>query len=1100
MSENENLELQKLFYFDTLHDFWKERKLVKNDEEDEDDEPIDNTKQEKLQKFLVEFLYKFINNDKITNLDNYNLNDKIKDLLISLTDKFVTSITSKYERSIVKYYEKKSVFSNSLYYDTSESITYGEIITAWDDWEKKKGSRALPKLWEDYKNSYGFNNILEISVGQDTLYTSYGMVQKMGKEKIVANFVLNYMFPEFTLASKTGYITFDAKTGIVGKIFRYIDNVYNLITPANIADSAPTSFTSLNNRNDFAFPSDNNIYKFDSNIYTKKNDKVLLSFENNNFSNKNPYGFKLKIQKQGLVDLTFPFSASQKQGPSVNYLVDLILDPNNAAPKVSTIINIANKNKNDTYSNLLTEQGLPLDIKRSGDYEQVNCAFIENKKKGYVIMSTIDILCSLYSRLNKQNTILHVNENLSLFRFTTEIQVDEKNQEAQKTKYESIKTIQSLEILKELSRGNIYSDINSFKDKLKDFIDRGKFYDKTIKRQNNELSNLENIMTNLIKIKMIDMLESLNKLNLNSLNITESINILDDYTSILDKYIENPTEDKLEDVNRINNEISQIDVYKNVTTLSKIFNLTTNQQKVLNKGGNILELNYDFYKETGPNLIFNYTGECKTLNFSNKLYAIIFDILSKFDRIIHSKSSRKIEQNLYNNLHLMDYFTSLNLIMNSYNNPELGEKVYNALQPEKTDTSSVKDWYTGLSQNLYIIFNTASTSTNNGDTTQAMDVDKTTLPSDIGVTTQKNSKKRLNRHELNRDGYTLRSNKVQKNEAQEGGDGGNIVQYYNLSDLLREISGISAYFLESIITTDITTSDFQLNNLDGLIEKLKSPKYTDSLNSTISKIKFIWLNGIMSIQNNIDDSYTYTPTSSEYIIFILLSMYYNTDTNSNDIDDLLDDVSKEIYEQIGTQSYIRNIVGGVSTRTSKLTTERTVERKRNQIKPSASIKQQNPRMARGLQTQSNDIYDLILRSNTPAEIIIIIVLTLIDNTMQEDNDVPQEDNESMQQDNDATHVGNKEGYFFKYIIRPNLTSNFFDNETKWNDLPRYIYSYVSCVINKKFPRRELRNLLGGKKTLKKVIKRNNKTIRKYKNKNKKTIKYKNKNKKTIKNL
>ena len=44
-----------------------------------------------------------------------------------------------------------------------------------------------------------------------------------------------------------------------------------------------------------------------------------------------------------------------------------------------------------------------------------------------------------------------------------------------------------------------------------------------------------------------------------------------------------------------------------------------------------------------------------------------------------------------------------------------------------------------------------------------------------------------------------------------------------------------------------------------------------------------------------------------------------------------------------------NLVGGVSTSTRKLTTERTVERKRNQIKPSASIKQQNPRMARGLQ-------------------------------------------------------------------------------------------------------------------------------------------------------
>jgi hypothetical protein len=397
MSNNE-LEIQKLYIFDTLHDFWKERKTVKNDDEDEDDEPMDETKLLQMQRYLAKTISSFAGlkyDNKTTELNNVNT------WLSILTNNFSKSVTSRYERTIEEYYETKSPLKTDLFFESKEGITYGEIIRAWDEWSKggKQGGR-LPTLWTNYIDSYGISNILEISIGNDPVYNSFGAIQRDNKEGIVANFILNYIFPEFTLRNDTGYITFDAKAGVVGKVFRDIDNVYNLITPANIADSAVTSFSSLNNRNEYYFPSQPN-YIFDANLYSKSVAK--LGFSNNGFNNKNPYGFIYTIN-----NLQFPFSSTQKQGPSVNYLVDLSLKNPNAAPNNSTIVNmtskfLSNKAEYDSYIN----SGLFLDIKRCGDYEQVNSS-IKSRDDGihtYTIMTTIDVLCSLYSRIKKQNTI-----------------------------------------------------------------------------------------------------------------------------------------------------------------------------------------------------------------------------------------------------------------------------------------------------------------------------------------------------------------------------------------------------------------------------------------------------------------------------------------------------------------------------------------------------------------------------------------------------------------------------------------------------------------------------------------------------------------------
>jgi hypothetical protein len=984
-----------LSLFDTLHDFWKERKLVKNDEEDEDDEPIDEGKQQRLQNYLVNFLYGFTKKQvpRGSNLENINI------LLNSLTGGFVTSVTSKYERSIVKFYEKASSSSGDLYFDTTEGITYGEIINAWDEWQASgKPGGQLPPLWIDYANSYGASNILEISLGQDKVYNSYGMVQRMGKQSIIANFILNYMFPGFTLADNTGYITFDAKTGVVGKTFRDIDNVYNLVTPGNISDSAPTSFNSLSNRNEFIFPSATGEHAFTSNMYTKNS--VLIKFSDMGFSNKNPYGFALNINNK-----VFPFSSTQKQGPSVNYLVDLILTPNIATPTLSTIINITNKENDAAYSKLLSTDGLPLDIKRGGDYEQVNCAVAVEQDRGHVIMSTIDILCSLYARLRRQNTILHVNEKLTLFRFPSKISVDPVKQRLQKIKYDSIKTIQALQIISGFISNNIYKDIADLKANLINFIKNGFFIDKTRTIKKNipvgALSALENIMTLLVKIRMVDILISLTKLTINAPDIT--IDQINAAIPILEAYVQNPTPEQADNVDATNKGFANTNINNDIQMISSVFNLTTNQRKVLNEGGNLLELNHDFYKvvQNGTNsyISFNYLGECKTINFSNKLYAIIFDILNKLDRMINSRSGRNAEKNLYNNLHLMDYFSNVNLLMESFNNTDLGEAVYNALQPETTATEAVTAWYNGLPNVLTQIYSNPS----------------------------------ITQYLSTMQGGRIR-HKKQKIVEMKGGKYADIVQYYNLSDLLRDISGRAAYFLESIITTEH-------KNISSLtdLKQMLTQKYANALISTIAEIKFDWLNGLMSIQTNIDDSYTYTPTAAEYIIITMLSMYYDNATHSNDADigELLDDISAALYAPFISQ----NMVAQVSRRST-----------------------------RGAVTQTNDMAALIFTSPIPAEVIIIIVLTLIDNTMQEKNGNAKE----------------KQGHFYQYIKSNNIPSNFFENAASWNDLPRYLYVYISFAINDTFPTKSFDLLRGG------FLTKKNKTRR---NKNKRNNKKRSSNKK-----
>jgi hypothetical protein len=98
----------------------------------------------------------------------------------------------------------------------------------------------------------------------------------------------------------------------------------------------------------------------------------------------------------------------------------------------------------------------------------------------------------------------------------------------------------------------------------------------------------------------------------------------------------------------------------------------------------------------------------------------------------------------------------------------------------------------------------------------------------------------------------------------------------------------------------------------------------------------------------------------------------------------------------------------------------------------------------------NDIGALILSNpkNIPAEIINLLALTLIDNTMQGDR----------QQQEETT----KKGYFYHLLHNSDIPMNFFDNQSSWNDLPRYLYVYISYIVKGNVETlREFRKISGG---------------------------------------
>jgi len=1050
MSLNENI---KLGVFDTLHDFWKERKLSKNDQEDDDDEPIDEGKQDALRVKLSGFLSTYLG----LKVDTSEAGNLINGLLRQLSNDNVSSVTSNYERTVLKYYEESSSLRDSLHYRTIESLRYGDII---ESYIASKGNASNNILLQKYINSNGSNYILELSCGDHKKYSSFGMIQKnptlMG---YIANFILNYYYPNITNAKYNGYFTFDAKPGVVGKTFRDIPEIYQLVTPANIADSAVTTFKALNNRNEYFFPEP--IWKFNSNYYTGNSVELKFLRSPKGFDVKNQFGFSLQVQTKVQtkeIIRQFEFSSNQKQGPSVNYLVDLMLVGENAKPNVGSILNISKLASNEFKE--VVNNGLLFDIKRGGDYEQVNFARYSNKKGKPTIFSTIDILCSLYARTLAQNTVWHNGEKMTLYRFPS-VSIDPALLEFNNMKHKSIDLIQELEIIKKFITPNgLLNDINSFIVKLRTFYEEGIYLDTGRKKGQPQMLQSETIVTILIKIRLIDIMFVLSQLT-NMISLFSGPEITGNLQSVqIDiqgqiEYLKNFS--KIEDIRLVTSDMrtninSLIASYEKIPNIRRIMDLikgtldlSPNQVKLLYTGENPLGLNYDFFSQSSQSSqstqikVFNVTGTYQEMKFSNKLYANLYDTLNKFERMVKSVSSRG-SKNLYDKLHKMDYFTFINNLYQSYFSKEIAEEVYNTIQPQMVTTgnqSPTSDeaclyWFENVTNVLTSILLKYQQDFESKYPSIKLGTPKYNLPSSGGS---------VSIGEVNIEDITQKAG------------GTDIVQIYELSDLLRLISGTAAQFIESFITE---TFDSRVPPLDELISGLMNNKNYGICKETLDEILFLFANGLMSIQNQKDEGYDYQPTSNEFELLFCLSYMYDQTGNS-----------VEYFYINANSNYYGEYIQALESETSKISTSST---------RGSSISSTGRGTGLNI-TRLQDIYNIYNTSTItlpnnlsqiiPAEILTLLVLTLIDNTMQDINML--------------YNPNPKIGYFYSILGENKIPSTGFDNINSWDKLMDYYYAYLHIISRSKAEPnaltasiRQIKTLTtGGKntKTKKNIVKR-----------------------------
>ncbi len=405
----------KMDVLDTLHDFCKSER---GDGDAAGDKRLD---------FMRPYITNLLKNKVSALSGKSELNAMIK----TLTDDQVTSI-SKLEHQTVDFFETKYTNDFNLTPESKLVITYDEILNSWTSNNNEKTN----PLWESMRTNQGVT-ILEIVKGKSFNPDKFTLDQL----KILGNFILNFFFglDMFTEvgsigAAKNVRVTFDAKTGLPGKIFTEINQVYNVMFPQTIADSATTSLNILKGRSEYIFPDGGKTSKIESATFSTG--EYELSYVNKGFATKNPFGFSLDIKnKQNNATISAPFSSTQTEGPSVNYIIDILklASEKKAAAQFKSLDaskkgNILSLGKaidgvqgfKEKFIEKVGTQsdGLLPDIKRSGDHEAtIATRKTRNELYKYFMFTTIDILCALKSRNEKNPTIWHNAHHLILYRF-----------------------------------------------------------------------------------------------------------------------------------------------------------------------------------------------------------------------------------------------------------------------------------------------------------------------------------------------------------------------------------------------------------------------------------------------------------------------------------------------------------------------------------------------------------------------------------------------------------------------------------------------------------------------------------------------------------
>ena len=352
-------------------------------------------------------------------------NETVNTWLSSRTNGEISAQSTVEDQGVV-YFEAKYPFE--LNTDNKVKLTYSDIINAIN---KQPGNDINLQIFNAGKELYGDANTLEIAYDKKNIKQNITSTEY----KRIGLFMLNYFFPpsnesQLTVNSMVNtYISFDAGSGFVGNIFDSMNQVINLLTPLNIADSAGTD-TKNSIKRYFHFPITNSVqpnYLYSSNIFTRDTYVLGLSRNNNTvlYDHNTCRDFTLNIMNsKSNINVPLPFDKNNyRSGPSVNYLGNSIKSVSDGKaiaddpPLLSLVpLNTISADK-DTKIKLL------FDLKRTGDWEQCNAVKQSNMNDensptmNRSLLCTIDRLCAVYSRCIAQNTIWHTDKKLYLYRF-----------------------------------------------------------------------------------------------------------------------------------------------------------------------------------------------------------------------------------------------------------------------------------------------------------------------------------------------------------------------------------------------------------------------------------------------------------------------------------------------------------------------------------------------------------------------------------------------------------------------------------------------------------------------------------------------------------
>ena len=422
-----------------------------------------------------------VSSNLLENLNSYDEN-KGGDFTIWLGNHFNDQVSaSKVEEQTIAWFEK--TYPLELRTKTRKILSYREFL-------------------DTPKSQLNGVDIIELNVGVgNILERDYSEADK----KRVGLAILDFFFPpgsDTTINSKQKtYMSFDAHSNMPDTFFGNMDQVINLVTPLNLADSAGTE-SHLNGKNYYKYIANtaaDGSYQYKSNIYTTGLYTIKLK-PNSTYERKTRYDYNIVISG-GREPVTLNSNDTNRSGPSVTYLSEsmqkintngTINDSDGKMINIKGLSGLMSSNNPENRKKIIK---LLLDMKRGGDWEQANAAnvvnlntAIDNPCKSRTIFATIDRLCGLYSRCIKQNTIYHYGTSMFLFRFPgRELNAEEIKQ----NKIDFIK--EKLQNIDDINDG-----IGYFNTKLTRLISESTNVTTTVFKYKSD-SNIQNILTYLAR-------------------------------------------------------------------------------------------------------------------------------------------------------------------------------------------------------------------------------------------------------------------------------------------------------------------------------------------------------------------------------------------------------------------------------------------------------------------------------------------------------------------------------------------------------------------------------------------------------------------------